>query len=88
MDVDVSGLRAGKPEAFLRTSLDMREPEFSPDGRWLAYSSNESGEFQVYVRAFPDNGDKQPISSSGGHLPRWSRTGSELFFRNLDTKSR
>lgn len=84
MDVDASGLRAGNAEAFLRTSLDMRDPAFSHDGRWLAYSSNESGQFQIYVRAFPDDGDKRPISSSGGYYPRWSRTGSELFFRNAD----
>jgi Tol biopolymer transport system component len=86
VDVDASGLRAGKAEAFLQTSLDMRDPAFSPDGRWLAYSSNESGAFQTYVRAFPDSGDKQPISSSGGYYPRWSRTGSELFFRNADNQ--
>jgi eukaryotic-like serine/threonine-protein kinase len=82
VDVDASGLRAGKAEAFLRTSLDMREPAFSPDGRWMAYSSNESGQFQIYVRAFPDNGEKRSISSGAGSYPTWSRTGGELFFRN------
>jgi Tol biopolymer transport system component len=86
VDSDASGLRAGKAEAFLGTSFDERYPAFSPDDRWLAYSSNESGEFQIYVRAFPDNGRKWRISSSGGHYPQWSRTGDELFFRNADNQ--
>ena len=50
---DSAGLRAGKPEVFLQTPADERYPSFSPDGRWLAYSSDESGTFQVYVRAVP-----------------------------------
>ena len=51
---DGAGLRGGKPEAFLQTAFDERHPLFSPDGRWLAYASNESRSYQVYVRAFPD----------------------------------
>jgi serine/threonine-protein kinase len=50
----------------------------------MAYYSNESGTFQVYVRAFPDNGGKWQISNSGGWLPMWSRNGRELFFETLD----
>lgn len=61
------------------------EPKVSPDGRWLAYSSDESGQFQVYVRPFPDvNGGKWQISSSGGNWPLWSPDGRELFYRSED----
>ena len=86
VEADASGLRAGKAEAFLGTSFDERGPAFSPDGRWLAYTSNESEEFEVYVRAFPDDGRKWRISSGGGRYPQWSRTGSQLFFRNTDNQ--
>jgi len=79
-----AGLRAGKPEIFLQTPADERTPSFSPDGRWLAYVSDESGTFQVYVRAFPDKGGKWQISNNGGWLPMWSHNGHELFFEALD----
>ena len=56
----------------------------SPDGRWLAYTSNESGVFEIYVRPFPNIGDgKWQISSGGGLEPVWSRSGDELFFRAI-----
>jgi len=79
---DGSGLLAGKPEVFLQTRFDERAPSFSPDGRWLAYASNESGSYQVYVRAFPDKGVEWRVSTSGGMQSFWSHTGRELFFRN------
>jgi serine/threonine-protein kinase len=84
LESDSAGLRAGKPEVFLQTPATELAPSFSPDGRWMAYYSNESGTFQVYVRAFPDNGGKWQISNSGGWLPMWSRNGRELFFETLD----
>jgi WD40-like Beta Propeller Repeat len=65
---------------------DARDPSFSPDGRWLAYSSNESGILQVYVRAFPNTGGKWQVSNSGGVHPEWSRNGRELFFEALDNR--
>jgi serine/threonine-protein kinase len=86
LESDGAGLRAGKPEPFLRTPFDERQPSFSPDGRWLAYASNESGRFQVYVRAFPDKGGKWQISNSGGMYPLWSRNGRELFFHTEDNQ--
>ena len=84
LEGDSAGLRAGKPEVFLQTPANERYPSFSPDGRWMAYSSDESGTFQVYVRAFPDKGGKWQISNSGGGYPMWSREGHELFFETLD----
>jgi serine/threonine-protein kinase len=84
LESDSAGLRAGKPEGFLQTPADERYPSFSPDGRWMAYSSDESGTFQVYVRAFPDKGGKWQVSNSGGAYPMWSRTGRELLFEALD----
>jgi serine/threonine-protein kinase len=84
LDGDGEGLRAGKPEAFLQTPADERDPAFSPDGRWLAYASDQSGTLQTYVRPFPDTGGKWQISSGGGAYPMWSSSGRELFFETLD----
>ena len=81
MESDSNGLRGGKPEVYLKTSFVEAQPAFSPDGRWLAYDSNETGTDEVYVRAFPDAGGKWQISSRGGRMPLWSRNGKELFFR-------
>jgi serine/threonine-protein kinase len=86
IESDVAGLRAGKPETFLKTSADERHPAFSSDGRWLAYTSNESGKYEVYVRAFPDKGGKWQISNAGGAYPVWSSNGRELFFRTEDNR--
>jgi len=73
-------LKAGKPELSQRTSFGNRGATFSADGRWLAYSSNESGSSQVYVCAFPDKGGHWQISSNGGTSPIFSRNGRDLFF--------
>jgi len=90
VESDGAGLRAGKPEVFLQTPATEAGPAFSPDGRWLAYASNESGTFQVYVRAFPDKGGKWQISNGGGSYSMWSRgtlgAGHELFFETLDNR--
>jgi serine/threonine-protein kinase len=75
-----SGLRAGKPEVFLQTPSHERGPMFSPDGRWLAYFSNESGDYRVYVDSFPHRGRKRQVSPDGNSGPMWSRNGKDLFF--------
>lgn len=79
-------LKAGKPEQFLKSSFNDVYPSFSPDGRWLAYSSDESGKYEVYVRAFPSpssgQGGKWQISNSGGTWPRWSRSGHEIVYQS------
>jgi len=80
----------GKPELFLGTPFDERDPAFSPDGRWIAYSSNESGHDEVFVRPFPAGGPsgsgKWRISTGGGQYPIWSRAGQELFYEGLDKR--
>ena len=70
------------PRPLLAESYHEDEPALSPDGRWLAYSSNESGRYEIYVRPFPavDQGRWQ-VSREGGTEPRWSRSGRELFYR-------
>ncbi|MGE0442651.1 MAG: protein kinase [Gemmatimonadales bacterium] len=59
-----------------------RNARFSPDGRWLAYQSNETGRMQVYVVSYPDLGQKRPVSADGGTEPAWKPGGGELFYRN------
>jgi serine/threonine-protein kinase len=76
-----AGLELELPEPFLQTRAFEVYPSFSPDGRWIAYASNESGAWEVYVRRFPDNGTKVRVSSSGGSVPRWSPNGRELLYR-------
>ena len=65
---------------FLQGPLDERAGAFSPDGRYVAYLSNESGRYEVSVQPFPDGGQKQAVSSNDGRQPRWSRDGRELFY--------
>jgi eukaryotic-like serine/threonine-protein kinase len=81
-----SGWKPGEPKAFVNSAFSELEPAFSPDGRWLAYQSNESGNYEVYVRPFPGPGGKWQISTSGGNYPKWSRNGKELFYRIVDSK--
>ena len=76
--------RDGEPEDLIVTSFDERSARFSPDGRWLAYYSTESGPRQVYGRPYPGPGGRQLVSIEGGDQPVWSRDGRELFFRNGD----
>ena len=75
---------AGEPQGVLETSAEEIHGMFSPDVRWIAYTSNESGSPEVYVRAFPDAGARQRVSVHGGAQPRWRRDGKELFYLALD----
>jgi eukaryotic-like serine/threonine-protein kinase len=81
LSVDQKG--ASKP--FLETQFREGAPAFSPDGKWIAYVSDESGHFEIYVRPFPGPGEKWPISLEGGNEPVWPRNGRELFYRAGDT---
>jgi serine/threonine-protein kinase len=76
--------KVGKPESFLRTRFDEAAPAFSPDGRWIAYRSNESGAPEIYVKPFPPAGGKWQVSAGGGLYAFWSRDGRELFYEAPD----
>jgi len=79
--------KAGKPEPFLATPSDEFVPMFSPDGRWIAYRSDESGTDEVYVRPFPGGrGGKWQISTGGGLYVIWSNNGRELFYETADNR--
>jgi eukaryotic-like serine/threonine-protein kinase len=67
---------------FRRTPAMERQGSFSPDSRWLAYASNESGRSEIYVEPVPGPGGRWQISSDGGEQPRWVRNGREIFYRN------
>ncbi len=87
VDVDGSdGLKAREPEPFIRSQFAETAPKFSPDGRWLAYESNETGRSEIYVRAVQAaaQGGKWPISNSGGSVPVWSPNGHELLYQSGD----
>jgi len=75
-----------KPFPFLQTQFDERDGQFSPDGRWVAYDSTESGKDEVYVAAFPGPGGKWQVSTGGGNWPRWRRDGKEIFYLAADNK--
>ncbi|HUI78958.1 MAG TPA: protein kinase [Bryobacteraceae bacterium] len=69
-----------KPVAYLQTPFDEEDATLSPDGKWVAYASNESGQPQVYLQSMPVTSVKYQISSEGGDFPRWRRDGKELFY--------
>jgi serine/threonine protein kinase/Tol biopolymer transport system component len=77
---NASEWKPGQPSVFLDSPAVERKPMFSPDGRWLAYDSDESGRQEVYVRPFPGPGGKWRISSDGGTFGTWSRTKQEIFY--------
>ena len=70
---------------FLQTPFRENTPRFSPDGRFVAYVSNNSGRDEIYVRTFPDGDDDRQVSANGGTRPRWSRDGNQLFYVQGET---
>jgi dipeptidyl aminopeptidase/acylaminoacyl peptidase len=76
----------GKPVPFLQGDFNESQGQFSPDGRWIAYVSDESGGQQVYVQSFPTPTGQRQISTEGGTQPRWRRDGKELFYLAPDRK--
>ena len=80
------GWKPGTPAVFLSTPFLEANPTFSPDGRWLAYESDESGQLEVYVRPFPGPGGKWQVSTGGGADPKWSRTRPELLYAAKDER--
>jgi eukaryotic-like serine/threonine-protein kinase len=84
-NIMVAHLDGRQAELFAQEKAPEGSPKFSPDGRWLAYCSNESGKPQVYVQAFPGPGPKIQVSTEGGTDPVWQRSGGELYYRNGDS---
>jgi Tol biopolymer transport system component len=75
-----------KPIPFLNTQFSEARGQFFPDGRWIAYASNESGRNEVYVAPFPGPGGKRQVSTAGGNYPRWRGDGNEIFYLAPDNK--
>jgi len=75
-----------KPVKYMTSPHREMQARVSPDSRWLAYSSNESGRFEVYVQSFPTPGEKVPVSRNGGTRPMWRRDGKELFYISVDNR--
>ena len=73
-----------KPEPFLRTEFNELDSMFSPNGRWIAYASDESGQYEVYIRSFPSSQGKRQVSTEGGEYPVWNPKGKEIFYRDGD----
>ena len=70
---------------FVSTEFDEKAAKISPSGDWVAYVSDESGRYEIYIQRFPDGGDQRRISEYGGVGPRWSRDGSRLYYVQEDT---
>jgi hypothetical protein len=73
-----------KPFPYLQTAFDERWAKLSPNGKWLAYTSDETKNNEIYVQTFPTPGGKWQVSTNGGRLPVWSRDRKELFFVDTD----
>lgn len=75
-----------KPVPFLQTNFNENQGRFSPDGKWVAYTSDESGRYEVYVRPFPSGSSKWRVSPDGGELPHWRGDGKEIYYLTPDRK--
>jgi serine/threonine-protein kinase len=83
-DISLLELGSRRVRPFLNSQFSERYPEFSPDGRWMAYVSDESTRDEVYVRPYPGPGMKHQVSSAGGDQPLWAKDGKRLFYRWQD----
>ena len=70
----------GKPESIFHTDFESDEPHVSPDGRWIAYAGNESGQWEIYIAAFPSFNNRRQASNAGGMAPVWRADGKELYY--------
>jgi len=75
-----------KPFPYLQTGFNLGNAQLSPDGRWVTYTSNESGRYEIYVQSFPVPSAKAQVSLEGGNHPRWRRDGKELFYMAADRR--
>jgi Tol biopolymer transport system component len=74
------------PHPFVQTAFQELDGQFSPDGKWVAYQSNDAGHFEIYLQPFPGPGDRIQVSTGGGQQVRWARKGSELFYIAADQR--
>jgi dipeptidyl aminopeptidase/acylaminoacyl peptidase len=79
-------VRGASPKPYVRAPFDQGEARFSPDDRWVAYESNDSGQSEIYVQAFPDPRNKFSVSIGGGTYPAWGDGGRELYYVSNDRK--
>jgi Tol biopolymer transport system component len=89
LPLTADGQPSGTPTPFANTKFNEQQGQFSPDGHWIAYVSDESGRPEIHVQPFPvpsGGGSKIQISRDGGNQPRWRRDGKELFYVSLDGK--
>jgi Tol biopolymer transport system component len=85
LDIGVVPVDGGQPpRLIIRSESDETNPAVSPDGRWIAYQSNLSGRWEVYVQPFPDLAGRWQLSTQGGATPQWHPNGRELFYRHGD----
>ena len=84
MELPKPGAARPAPRPFLRTRYSEVSPRFSPDGKWIAYQSNESGRFEIYVRSYPDGETVRQVSTDGGSGPVWPSRGKDLFYRGAN----
>jgi Tol biopolymer transport system component len=82
----LSASAGSKPETLLKTTYFKDGPRVSPDGRWVVYSTDESGRWEVYIASFPAFTDRQQISNGGGVQGHWHHSGERLFYLTLDGK--
>jgi Tol biopolymer transport system component len=73
-----------QPVPFLKTAFNTLQAQVSPDGKWISYTSDESGRYEIYVQSFPIGGARWRVSNGGGNLARWRKDGRELFYRAPD----
>ena len=86
LELPASGVPAPAARQFVKTPANEGSPAISPDSKWIAYQSNDSGRFEIFVRSFPDGQAVTRISNDGGLSPVWAPSGSELFYRDLSGK--
>jgi Tol biopolymer transport system component len=75
--------RNGKPAPLINSASHETHPQISPNGKWIAYVSNESGREEIHVQSFPSGEQRRPVTTTGGRFPRWSADSKELFYRDL-----
>ncbi len=85
LDVWIHDLSTRSSRPLLNSTFNERAARFSPDGKWIAYVSDEARDAQVFVRSFPDGAVKIQVSSAGGNQPEWRRDGNELFYLDADS---